>query len=250
MVDVTVPRGSRSKQPTHVWLMSLTANRGMCTYCAVNPSTTLDHQEPIAGNGADIWWNFLPACKPCNDWKGKRSPTEWLIDQKLHRARPRDGFDTRKMPLRMFSGFEERITRVRREINDPDRRDWFTHHHAHQRHRNKDEMREHLDRCCAALARYPHLPWTTPSVDPLRQDTCTRRVCCGWKHPNARTMMGVIIEDAQYAEFHQAAFTAGMSTGDLLATLITRHLRDRQTPTDDTTHSHTSSGPTIPAQRS
>ncbi|MFJ6797663.1 HNH endonuclease [Streptomyces sp. NPDC091268] len=89
MTETTVPRGSRARQATYIWLMSLTANNGMCTYCAVQPSTTLDHEQPVAGNGADVWWNFLPACKPCNDWKRGRSPLEWLIDQKLHREHPR-----------------------------------------------------------------------------------------------------------------------------------------------------------------
>ncbi len=76
LVGDGVQRGRRTKQPTWVWLMTLTANAGSCTFCAVKPSTTLDHEAPIADNGADVWWNFLPACKPCNDWKGKRTATE------------------------------------------------------------------------------------------------------------------------------------------------------------------------------
>ncbi|WP_443033059.1 HNH endonuclease [Streptomyces sp. A1-5] len=113
LVDEGIQRGKRSKQPTWVWLMTLTSNAGCCAYYAVSPSTTLEHEDPIADNGADTWWNFLPACKPCNDWKGKRTAAEWLIDQKLHRERPKVGFDTRRMPLRMFHGFEGRLSRIR-----------------------------------------------------------------------------------------------------------------------------------------
>ncbi|MFI5943737.1 HNH endonuclease [Streptomyces uncialis] len=227
MADTTVPRGSRAKQSTQVWLMALTANGGMCTYCAVKPSTTLDHEQPVASNGADVWWNFLPSCKRCNDWKRGRSTMEWFIDQKLHRDHPRDGFDTRHMPVRMFSGFELRIERVRREIGDSDRRKWFRHHFGADRHKNKDDLWQHLERCKQTLARYPHLPWTTPSVDPAEPDVCTRRICCGWRHPDARTVHGVIIDSAQHEEFSKAAFDSSMSVGDLMATLMVRYLRSR-----------------------
>ncbi|MEU6988009.1 hypothetical protein ABZ946_32040 [Streptomyces sp. NPDC046324] len=94
----------------------------------------------MAGNGADVWWNFLPACKPCNDWKRGRSPMEWLIGQKLHREHPCAGFDTRKTPLRMFAGFETRIERVRREIADPDRRDLFQRHFGAARYKNRGDI--------------------------------------------------------------------------------------------------------------
>lgn len=80
------------------------------------------------------------------------------------------------MPLRMFSGFDSRIERVRREISDPDRRDWFRHHFGTARYRNKDGIWDHLDHCRKTLDSYPHLPWTTPSVAPSELDTCSRRM--------------------------------------------------------------------------
>ncbi|MCG7523355.1 hypothetical protein MHW47_02690 [Streptomyces sp. OfavH-34-F] len=154
MADATVPRGSRTKQATYVWLLSLTANEGLCTYCAVKPSTTLDQEQPVAGNGADVWWKFLPACKPCNDWKRGRSPMEWLIDQKLHREHPRDGFDTRKMPLRNV----RRVRDTHRASTPRDRRDWFRHHFGAARCKNKGDIWGHLELCRKTLDRYPHLP--------------------------------------------------------------------------------------------
>ncbi|MFJ8543068.1 HNH endonuclease [Streptomyces sp. NPDC093586] len=224
VVAESVQRGKRAKQPTWVWLMTLTANQGSCAYCAVNPSTTLDHEEPIADNGADSWWNLLPACKPCNDWKGKRTALEWLIDQKLHREQPTVGFDTRRMPLRMFHGFEERLSRIRREIREASRRDWFRHHYGATRHKNKAEMLSHLMTCREELSSYPHLPWTTPNVYASSGAVCTRRMCCGHWHPQAKSLDGVILTDDQYTAFSKAAFHEGMSEGDLTAKLIATYL--------------------------
>ncbi|MFJ4721971.1 HNH endonuclease [Streptomyces luteogriseus] len=224
VVDEGVQRGKRAKLPTWVWLMTLTSNQGFCAYCAVAPSTTLDHEEPIADNGADIWWNFLPACKPCNDWKGKRTSVEWLIDQKLHREQPTVGFDTRRMPLRMFHGFEERVARIRREIREAGRRDWFRHHYGNARHKIKAEMLEHLRICREELSSYPHLPWTTPNVYASVGGVCTRHMCCGHWHPHARSLDAVILTDDQYTAFSKAAFREGMSEGDLTAKLIAAYL--------------------------
>ncbi len=224
LVDEGIQRGKRSKQPTWVWLMTLTSNAGCCAYCAVSPSTTLEHEDPIAGNGADTWWNFLPACKPCNDWKGKRTAAEWLIDQKLHRERPKVGFDTRRMPLRMFHGFEGRLSRIRGEIREAGRRDWFRHHYGDARHGNKAEMFEHLETCREELSSYPHLPWTTPNVYASAGAVCTRHMCCGYWHPQARNLDAVILSDDQYSAFSKAAFVEGMSEGDLAAKLIARYL--------------------------
>ncbi|MFE7124934.1 HNH endonuclease [Streptomyces sp. NPDC057617] len=224
VVDASVLRGSRVKQATYVWLMGLTANKGLCTYCNASPSTTLDHEDPVADNGADIWWNFLPACKPCNDWKRNRTPVEWLIDQKLHRAQPTVGFDTRRMPLLMFHGFEARTERVRREIRESGRRDWFRHHYGQARHKNKAEMLEHLDSCRKELSGYPHLPWSTPNVRTWAADVCARHICCGWRHPQARSVEAVILTDDQYSAFLKLAFAKGMSGGDFTAMLIRRAL--------------------------
>lgn len=230
MLEATVRRGERRKQPTWVWLAALTANRGSCTYCDTKPSTTLDHDEPVADDGADIWWNFVPSCKPCNDWKGKRTATEWLRDQKLHREHPRVGFDTRMMPVKMVAGFKTRVERVKRELTNADRRDWFRHHYGRIRHKNKAEMRTHLATCEEQLRSYPHMPWTTPNVRPAIGDRCTRRMCCGFWHPEAYTIPAVILAPEQWVEFEQAAFNSGLSQGDLAAKLIVDYLSLRKGP--------------------
>ncbi|MFF7145570.1 HNH endonuclease [Streptomyces nodosus] len=53
--------------------MVLTAHRGLCVYCGRSAAVTIDHEEPIANEGADVWWNFVPACEDCNRWKKGRS---------------------------------------------------------------------------------------------------------------------------------------------------------------------------------
>ncbi|MFF2927637.1 HNH endonuclease signature motif containing protein [Streptomyces celluloflavus] len=226
--------------------MTLTANAGSCTCCAVKPSTTLDHEAPIADNGADVWRNFLPACKPCNDWKGKRTATEWLVDQKLHRERPTVGFDTRRMPLRMFHGFKERISRTRREMCEAGRRDWFRHHYGDTRHKNKPEMQAHLSTCREELGRYPHLPWRTPNVYQASRDVCTRHMCCGHWHPMARSLNAVILAESQYTAFIKAAFREGLSEGDLTAKLIATYLTSS---TKSNSPVEQLSGVSVPAQR-
>ncbi|MFD5461804.1 HNH endonuclease [Kitasatospora sp. NPDC127059] len=229
--EATVRRGTRRTQHTYVWLATITANDGICAYCAISTATTLDHEEPVADEGADVWWNFIPACKPCNDWKAKRTARQWLTDQKLHRDRPEVGFDTRMMPMRMILGFEDRLEKVRRRIRDADRRDWFRHHFGAIRHRNKEEMWEHLSDCEAMLARYPFKPWTTPNVGPDDADTCRRHMCCGWRHPDATTISAVILAPDDRTHFARAAYEAGLSEGDLTARLIRDHLARRTIPT-------------------
>ncbi|MER8104620.1 HNH endonuclease signature motif containing protein [Kitasatospora sp. NPDC094016] len=174
-----IRRGERRPQPTHVWISTLTVNGGRCVYCATGRATTLDHEEPVAAHGADVWWNLLPACKPCNDWKGGRSTKLWLRDQKLHRDWPNDGFDTRMMPSRMILGFETRIEKTGRDLRNTDRRDWFRHHYGALRHRNKTEMKQHLASCEDKLSQYDFAPWTTPNIGTGGPDRCRRAACCG-----------------------------------------------------------------------
>ncbi|MBD0694939.1 HNH endonuclease [Streptomyces sp. CBMA123] len=228
--QATIRRGTRRIQHTYVWLATLSGNEGRCTYCDTEPATTLDHETPVADEGADVWWNFIPACKPCNDWKGKRTAKQWFTDQKLHRERPDVGFDTRMMPLRMALGFEGRVEKVRRELRNTDRRDWFRHHFGAARHRSKEEMWERFAECEAMLARYPFKPWNTPNVGSESADQCHRRMCCSWRHPDAAAIRAVILPQEQRAAFTRAAFAAGLSEGDLVATLIREHLRRAEIP--------------------
>lgn len=50
-----------------------------CQYCAkkfIKTNLTLDHVIPVVQNGPKSWENIVTACKPCNQRKGGRTPSE------------------------------------------------------------------------------------------------------------------------------------------------------------------------------
>jgi 5-methylcytosine-specific restriction endonuclease McrA len=50
-----------------------------CQYCGETfptPQLTLDHVTPIVQGGQTHWHNIVTACKPCNQRKGGRTPTQ------------------------------------------------------------------------------------------------------------------------------------------------------------------------------
>jgi 5-methylcytosine-specific restriction endonuclease McrA len=52
-------------------------DRHMCLYCGERFPTselTRDHVIPLAQGGCDSWENVVSACKPCNQFKGCRTP--------------------------------------------------------------------------------------------------------------------------------------------------------------------------------
>lgn len=53
---------------------------GRCFYCGKEvgaQALTMDHKVPIIRGGRTTRGNVVPACKPCNDDKKHRLPTEW-----------------------------------------------------------------------------------------------------------------------------------------------------------------------------
>ncbi|WP_412775332.1 HNH endonuclease signature motif containing protein [Streptomyces violaceus] len=44
-------------------------------------ATTIDHERPIADTGADVWWNFVPACEDCNRWEKGRTARRWVVSR-------------------------------------------------------------------------------------------------------------------------------------------------------------------------
>lgn len=54
-------------------------DRHVCLYCGEHFGTselTRDHVVPLAHGGRDAWENVVSACKPCNQFKGCRTPEE------------------------------------------------------------------------------------------------------------------------------------------------------------------------------
>lgn len=50
-----------------------------CAYCGGPGPLTVDHVIPKSRGGTDAWENLLPACRPCNEAKGNRTPEEWGV---------------------------------------------------------------------------------------------------------------------------------------------------------------------------
>ncbi|WP_037890100.1 HNH endonuclease [Streptomyces sp. NRRL S-87] len=225
MVD-RIRRGERGKQQTWQWLMVLLAHRGLCVYCGRRPATTIDHERPVVDDGADVWWNFVPACEDCNRWKKGRSAKRWVVDMDLHHRYPKAGFATRAMPPRIYAGITRRVERVQREIADADRREWFRLHYGREKHRNKTELFTILDRCRAELRGYPHHPWRTPTLG-TSDKVCTRLICCGYRHPQAEYLVAFLAPEERTA-FRRAVFNERAHEGDVLGRLVREYLAGRE----------------------
>ncbi|WP_079049574.1 HNH endonuclease [Streptomyces torulosus] len=227
-----IRRGDRGKQKAWVWLMVLTAQRGLCVYCGRSPSTTLDHERPIAGAGHDIWWNFVPACKPCNLRKSKHeSAAHWVADMDICHRYPELTRSKWRMSPKVFAGITRRVERVQREIADADRREWFELHYGEEKWGNKTELFKILDRCKAELKGYPHYPWRTPKVREL-MGHCTRLICCGYFHPQAR-LLHAFLDREEVRAFQRAVFNERAHEGEVLGRLVREYLADRQRDLDD-----------------
>lgn len=50
----------------------------LCTYCW-RQAESHDHVVPISRGGSNHWSNIVPACKQCNDSKGARSVSIWML---------------------------------------------------------------------------------------------------------------------------------------------------------------------------
>lgn len=54
-------------------------DRCICAYCGAKYSPkelTRDHVMPWSKGGKDSWDNCVAACKPCNNWKGDKTPEQ------------------------------------------------------------------------------------------------------------------------------------------------------------------------------
>lgn len=47
-----------------------------CVYCGIGGRLTIDHVQPISRGGKTNFDNCVSACKPCNNKKGRRTPSE------------------------------------------------------------------------------------------------------------------------------------------------------------------------------
>lgn len=50
---------------------------GRCYYCGLEGLLTIDHLTPLSRGGTDDINNIVPACKPCNSRKGRKTEEEY-----------------------------------------------------------------------------------------------------------------------------------------------------------------------------
>ncbi|MFG3223273.1 HNH endonuclease [Kitasatospora sp. NPDC048194] len=208
-----------------MWIAVLTGNNRRCVYCDEHQSQTLDHEDPLARSGRDIWWNLVPACDRCNRWKWAKSAAAWQAEMKLAYEHPRAGFPRAQLPLSVAKGIKDRVSQVQQEIGDMARLRWFEHHYGDEKTpRLRAGKHEYVERCVKELDGYRYLPWTYPE---LREGAsyCTRSVCCGHRNPNAR-LEYITLPKEDRQRLRQAARDEGLFVGDLLARLVKAYLAE------------------------
>ncbi|MFJ3600830.1 HNH endonuclease [Streptomyces sp. NPDC090126] len=206
--------------------MVLTSHQGACVFCETAVAETIDHQEPVASGGADIWWNYLPACNSCNLRKNGKSALDWAVDMQMAYMQPRAYGKMKKLPLSVCAGIKGRVSATHAEIRELARREWFRHHYGNQsRPRNKSEVLALVAACQEKLATYPYVPWKSPNLAEHPFDACTRRICCGHKHPDW-DLIEVYLDKKERAALGQHAFKLGIHRGDLAATILRQFLRN------------------------
>ncbi|WP_308432649.1 HNH endonuclease [Streptomyces rubiginosohelvolus] len=221
-----VTRGKRlpANQPSWVQLMVLTAHQGLCVFCSASSSVTIDHQEPVADGGADIWWNYLPACSSCNRRKNKKTAQDWVIDMKMAYSQPKAYRGMKKLPLGVCNGLMDRVRSTQDEIRDYSRREWFRHHYGTRpRSRNQLEVLELVASCKGELATYPYAPWKSPEQLDYPFDSCTRKICCAYKHKDW-SIVEICLTDAERKALEHRAFELKIHRGDLVTKVIRQYL--------------------------
>lgn len=76
---------TRGRMADYSWVPTLTnsklfaRDRHICAYCGDrfrDKDLTLEHIQPESRGGQTVWTNVVAACKPCNQRKADRTPTE------------------------------------------------------------------------------------------------------------------------------------------------------------------------------
>lgn len=73
-----IRRGAEFADVTHRDIEALSRHqRGLCVYCQIGGTLTIEHILPLAAGGAHSIGNLALACEPCNKSKGSATVTEW-----------------------------------------------------------------------------------------------------------------------------------------------------------------------------
>jgi 5-methylcytosine-specific restriction endonuclease McrA len=85
------PDGAKRGRLHRDWkALHIAAQGGICHYCAspfddLHHRPTIDHVEPIAHGGADVFENTVAACLVCNAAKRDLDPGEFRAAMRMHR---------------------------------------------------------------------------------------------------------------------------------------------------------------------
>jgi len=85
---------SRRRTPTGLRFSRETIymrDRGLCQYCLLpvtRRESTYDHIQPKSRGGDSRWENIVLACRPCNQKKGNRTPSEAGMALRFAPTRP------------------------------------------------------------------------------------------------------------------------------------------------------------------
>ncbi|MGE3624051.1 MAG: HNH endonuclease [Bdellovibrionales bacterium] len=82
----------------HIWLCTIRKEKvrqqgGKCFYCPKRIgklTATIDHVRPLSDGGRDHENNMVACCRDCNNSKGSRNVTQWLLDRKHHEQQTAD----------------------------------------------------------------------------------------------------------------------------------------------------------------
>ena len=68
VLGLAVEPKEREKHPQ--WMREMRSGKFLCHYCGIARARTIDHKIPRSKGGRTNQGNCVPACAPCNNWRG------------------------------------------------------------------------------------------------------------------------------------------------------------------------------------
>ena len=75
--------GNGGTHTVQEWLDKCALLGNVCIYCGNERPLERDHKVPLINGGTNDIGNLLPACRPCNSSKGRKSLAEFLVYRTL-----------------------------------------------------------------------------------------------------------------------------------------------------------------------
>lgn len=88
-----IPTDTQKRNKHPKWMRDIRAGMFPCHYCGESGARTIDHKIPRSKGGLTNQENCVPACLPCNNWRGSRYTYEefkaWGWKQRPFSGSPR-----------------------------------------------------------------------------------------------------------------------------------------------------------------